>query len=54
VDDFNRGDNAGCGYFEVNQKRGIRWNTAKAFLKPACAPAQPDHHDRVSRGTFAD
>jgi choline dehydrogenase len=35
VDDFNRGDNAGCGYFDVNQKRGIRWNTAKAFLKPA-------------------
>jgi choline dehydrogenase len=35
VDDFNCGDNAGCGYFEVNQKRGIRWNTAKAFLKPA-------------------
>lgn len=35
VDDFNRGDNLGCGYFEVNQKRGIRWNTAKAFLKAA-------------------
>jgi len=35
VDDFNGGDNAGCGYFEVNQRRGIRWNTAKAFLKPA-------------------
>jgi choline dehydrogenase len=34
IDDFNRGDNAGCAYFEVNQKRGIRWNTAKAFLKP--------------------
>jgi choline dehydrogenase len=34
VDDFNGGDNAGCAYFEVNQKRGIRWNTAKAFLKP--------------------
>jgi choline dehydrogenase len=33
--DFNGGDNAGCGYFDVNQKRGIRWNTAKAFLKPA-------------------
>ena len=31
-DDFNRGDNEGCGYFEVNQKRGIRWNTARAFL----------------------
>ena len=35
VDDFNGGDNAGCGYFEVNQRRGIRLNTAKAFLKPA-------------------
>lgn len=32
-DDFNRGDNEGCGYFEVNQKKGLRWNTAKAFLK---------------------
>jgi choline dehydrogenase len=32
--DFNRGDNNGCAYFEVNQKRGIRWSTAKAFLKP--------------------
>jgi choline dehydrogenase len=37
VDDFNGGDNAGCGYFEVNQKRGIRWNTAKAFLRPVAA-----------------
>ncbi|MDP3672509.1 MAG: GMC family oxidoreductase N-terminal domain-containing protein [Telluria sp.] len=34
IDDFNSGDNAGCAYFDVNQKRGIRWNTAKAFLKP--------------------
>ena len=34
TDDFNRGDNEGCGYFEVNQKRGVRWNTAKAFLRP--------------------
>ena len=33
TDDFNSGDNEGCGYFEVNQKNGIRWNTAKAFLK---------------------
>ena len=37
VDDFNRGSNAGCAYFEVNQKRGIRWNTSKAFLKPAAS-----------------
>ncbi len=34
TDDFNRGDNYGCGYFEVNQKRGIRWNASKAFLHP--------------------
>lgn len=33
--DFNRGDNEGCGYFQVNQKKGVRWSTAKAFLKPA-------------------
>jgi len=35
VDDFNRGDNEGVGYFEVNQRRGVRWNAAKAFLRPA-------------------
>ena len=33
VSDFNQGDNEGCGYFEVNQKNGLRWSTAKAFLK---------------------
>jgi choline dehydrogenase len=36
TDDFNRGDNEGVGYFEVNQKSGWRWNTAKAFLRPTC------------------
>ena len=36
TDDFNRGINEGVGYFEVNQKAGWRWNTAKAFLRPAC------------------
>jgi choline dehydrogenase len=34
--DFNRGNNEGVGYFEVNQKSGWRWNTAKAFLRPTC------------------
>ncbi len=34
TDDFNRGTNEGCGYFHVNQRSGIRWNTSKAFLKP--------------------
>ena len=36
TDDFNRGTNEGVGYFEVNQKSGWRWNTAKAFLRPTC------------------
>ena len=35
TEDFNRGDNEGVGYFEVNQRRGVRWNSAKAFLRPA-------------------
>jgi choline dehydrogenase len=33
--DFNRGDNEGVGYFDVNQRAGIRWNASKAFLRPA-------------------
>jgi choline dehydrogenase-like flavoprotein len=34
TDDFNRGDNEGTGYFEVNQRRGRRWSAATGFLKP--------------------
>ncbi|MDF0733464.1 GMC family oxidoreductase N-terminal domain-containing protein [Pseudomonas entomophila] len=34
VDDFNTGDNQGCGYFQVNQRSGVRWNASKAFLRP--------------------
>jgi choline dehydrogenase len=33
--DFNDGNNEGSGFFEVNQKRGVRWNAAKGFLRPA-------------------
>ncbi len=32
--DFNRGDNEGSSYFEVNQRSGFRWNASKAFLRP--------------------
>lgn len=35
TDDFNRGSNEGVAYFDVNQRSGWRWNTAKAFLRPA-------------------
>ncbi len=34
IDDFNRGDNEGSDYFEVNQRRGRRWSAAAGFLKP--------------------
>jgi choline dehydrogenase len=34
TDDFNRGDNEGCGLFEVNQRRGVRWSATRAFLRP--------------------
>ena len=34
-DDFNDGSNEGSGFFQVNQSRGVRWNTARGFLRPA-------------------
>lgn len=33
--DFNRGNNEGVGYFKVNQRKGWRWSSATAFIKPA-------------------
>ncbi|MBU3900797.1 MAG: GMC family oxidoreductase N-terminal domain-containing protein [Gammaproteobacteria bacterium] len=36
TEDFNAGSNEGVGYFEVNQKKGWRWSTARAFLRPTC------------------
>jgi choline dehydrogenase len=35
TNDFNRGNNEGVGYFQVNQKAGWRWSTSKGFLRPA-------------------
>ncbi|MBI1396176.1 MAG: choline dehydrogenase [Betaproteobacteria bacterium] len=34
IAEFNRGDNFGNAYFQMNQKRGIRWSATKAFLRP--------------------
>ncbi|MGH8668160.1 MAG: GMC family oxidoreductase [Burkholderiales bacterium] len=31
---FNNGDNFGCAYFQMNQKRGRRWSATSAFLRP--------------------
>jgi choline dehydrogenase len=35
ITDFNRGNNEGCAYFQVTQRKGVRWSTSKAFLRPA-------------------
>ena len=32
--DFNGGNNLGVSQFEVNQKRGTRWSSARGFLDP--------------------
>jgi len=32
--DFNTGNNAGSGRFEVTQKTGVRWHAGKAFINP--------------------
>jgi len=34
VKSFNGGDNAGCAYFQMNQRRGRRWSATNAFLRP--------------------
>ena len=51
IDDFNSGDNEGCGYFHVNQKTGVRWNTSKGFLRPVLGRRnlQVETHAQVVR-----
>ncbi len=39
IPEFNRGDNAGNAYFQMNQRRGVRWSATKAFLRPVLARA---------------
>ena len=34
TDDFNLGNNEGSSYFQVNQKKGLRWSAARGFLDP--------------------
>jgi len=35
IEEFNRGDNFGNAYFQMNQRRGLRWSGTRAFLRPA-------------------
>ena len=37
IQEFNRGDNYGNAYFQMNQRRGVRWSATKAFLRPIIA-----------------
>lgn len=37
ISEFNRGDNFGNAYFQMNQRRGARWSATRAFLNPAKA-----------------
>ena len=34
IAEFNRGDNFGNAYFQMNQRAGRRWSGTKAFLRP--------------------
>jgi choline dehydrogenase len=34
IDEFNRGDNFGNSYFQMNQRGGRRWSGTKAYLRP--------------------
>jgi len=34
IEEFNRGDNFGNAYFQMNQKNGERWSGTRAFLRP--------------------
>lgn len=34
IPEFNRGDNFGNAYFQMNQKKGVRWSGSKAYLRP--------------------
>ena len=55
VKEFNRGDNTGSAYFHVNQRNGLRWSMADAFLHPVAHRKNLSLRTRctVQRLTFA-
>jgi len=56
IEEFNRGDNFGNAYFQMNQKNGERWSGTRAFLRPVLSrpnlKVQTDCH--VERILFED
>jgi choline dehydrogenase len=55
IAEFNRGDNFGNAYFQMNQRRGVRWSGVRAFLRPALGRANLTvwTHAHVERLLFA-
>ena len=37
INEFNRGDNLGNSYFQMNQRKGSRWSATKAYIRPIVA-----------------
>jgi len=56
IEEFNRGDNFGNAYFQMNQKGGKRWSAAHAFLNPAKTRRNLDivTHAKVQHLNYAD
>ncbi len=51
--EFNRGDNFGNAYFQMNQRRGVRWSETKAFLRPVLHRPQLEGADPRARAAHA-
>ena len=49
IAEFNRGDNFGNAYFQVNQRRGVRVNMVARLPAAGSAPAEPDRAHRRAR-----
>ena len=49
IAEFNRGDNFGNAYFQMNQRRGVRWSATKAFLRPVLKRPNLDGPHRRAR-----
>ena len=47
--DYNNGHQEGFGYYQVTQKNGRRWSTARALPGPGAPPAEPARGNRRAR-----
>jgi len=56
IEEFNRGDNFGNAYFQMNQKGGKRWSAAHAFLNPVKTRQNLDvvTHAKVQQLNYAE